>query len=413
MPTILVVDDHLDFTFFVSEILEDEGYAVLQAHDGETAMDLLVRQAPDLLVADLNMPGMGGGELLRRAKQIYPGVPVVMVSGLDCTSTAVACMKYGASDYLLKPCDAKRLLEVVRECLRISVEEESAVGPAPPDASRLSKYKLVQKLGMGTFGTVYLAETLQDGRPTQVALKILHSGLGGADGVSQEVSRRFQREAEVTAAIRHPHIVRILDFNVEEGNSVPYLAMEYLDGRPLARIPYHEQDWRRICHIIRQVASALQALHEAQVVHRDVKPGNIMVGRDGHATLMDFGVIGLSNSELTNTDMTVGTPLYMAPETFVTSHVTAAADLFSLGTVAYEYIMHAHPFDVGKLPDITDAIRFRPLPELTPEQAQALPPDLLRILKRMLAKRPGQRYADAAELVADLDALLARHPSTP
>ncbi len=262
------------------------------------------------------------------------------------------------------------------------------------------KWKLEKKIGEGGMGTVYLATDLQLDRP--VAIKILASSLVG----DQEVVTRFEREAKVTASLEHPNIVPVYAVGRYEGR--PFMVMKKLEGETLASLIRKKGvlTLDETLGLFHQLAAGLDFIHAKGYVHRDIKAGNIFVGPDGHATILDFGILRPSKSAeaLTRTGMVMGTPQYMSPEQALGARdVDHRADLYALAVVLFECLTGTLPFDgESEL-------------QLIQMQAHASPPDLLErapwlsravadVVKRALAKRPEDRYASGEQLVMALEA---------
>ncbi|HEX9182027.1 MAG TPA: serine/threonine-protein kinase [Burkholderiales bacterium] len=264
----------------------------------------------------------------------------------------------------------------------------------------LGRYRILGELGRGAMGTVYRAVDPLIER--EVALKTLLPDL--PDDVIGEVRVRFLREARSAGRLSHPNIVTIYDVGEEGG--VAYIAMELLEGRSLQqilkepqRIPFHSA-----AEVIAQVADALHHAHRASVVHRDVKPGNVMVSSAGRAKLTDFGVAYLPASDVTQTGSALGSPRYMSPEQVLGQTIDARTDIFSLGIVLYELLARRTPFvwpgdtTVYALMQRIAGEPHPPLRQIDPE----IPLGFERIIDRALAKRPQDRYQSAAEFASDL-----------
>ena len=266
--------------------------------------------------------------------------------------------------------------------------------------TQLGRYRILGELGRGAMGVVYRAvDPLID---REVALKTLHDSL--PQDVAGEVQARFLREARSAGRLNHPNIVTIFDVGQEGG--VAYIAMELLEGPSLQQvlkerkpIPYHSA-----ADIIAQVADALHHAHQFSIVHRDVKPANVVVSRSGRAKLTDFGVAYVPASDVTQNGSALGSPRYMAPEQVLGQPVDARADVFSLGVVLYELLTRCTPFE--RPGDTTVfALMQRIAGEPHPPLRQAdpdIPAGFDRIMDRALAKRPQDRYQTAAELASDL-----------
>jgi len=263
----------------------------------------------------------------------------------------------------------------------------------------ISHYRVTGKLGVGGMGVVYEAEDLRLARP--VALKFLPEGLAG----DPEAARRLRREAQTIAGLNHPHICTVYEVDEHEGSV--FIAMERVDGTNLkvhmARRPLSTQE---VVDIALQIVEALDAAHSAGIVHRDIKPGNIVVSRTGQVKVLDFGLARRfmlpQTREPASTGSTVlgrpvGTPDYMAPERILQMELDPRSDLFSLGVVIYEMATGRLPF-AGASPSetVTNILEKDPilLTRLSPER----PVQLERIVGRLIARHSQDRYQSAAEL---------------
>jgi len=264
--------------------------------------------------------------------------------------------------------------------------------------THFGQYKILASIGEGGMGMVYRARDTLLNR--DVAVKVLPPELAR----DREFVTRFRREAETAASLDHPHIVAI--YNIGEQNGVHYLAMRLLEGQPLNHILKHSGalPLERALHITEQLARALDYAHARGVIHRDVKPANIMVGEDEHVTLMDFGIAkAVMGSKLTRTGTMIGTPEYMAPEQFTGETVDLRADIYALGVVLYEMLTGRVPF-TGETPvSISHGhVYQQPAP---PRQLNAqIPSAVEQVLLRGLAKRPDERYPNAGALAEALRA---------
>jgi non-specific serine/threonine protein kinase len=271
--------------------------------------------------------------------------------------------------------------------------------PAP----NLSHYRILDKLGMGGMGVVYDAEDTR--LPRRVALKFLSDDI--AD--DPEATRRLQREAETIALLNHPNICTIYEIDEHEGRR--FIAMERVDGVNLRLYMTRKTlSDGEIVDIARQVAAALQAAHESGVVHRDIKPGNIMVGPSGQVKVLDFGLARRfkmpDTGEIMEHGSTIpgrplGTANYMAPERITQGPLDPRSDLFSLGVVMYEMATGRLPF-AGASPfeTVTNILEKNPTP--LKQLAPARHTHLDRIVNRLLAKAVNNRYQGAGDLQQDL-----------
>ena len=249
-------------------------------------------------------------------------------------------------------------------------------------------YEILGELGRGGMAAVFLARDVSLNR--KVAIKtMLPQFIGGPTMVA-----RFKREAQMAAGLSHPHIVQI--HSVKHTPRLVYFVMKYIEGRGLdAIIGDHgalDLDMTRM--ILQQASSALSFAHHRGVVHRDVKPANIMIDENGWAVVTDFGIAKADDgNSLTATGTSVGTPHYMAPEQFHAQPLTAQADQYALGIVAYEMLTGKKPFNGTTLADIIRQHLFAEPPNIHADRPD-LPEQVSNTITRMLAKEPAQRFPD-------------------
>jgi serine/threonine-protein kinase len=258
------------------------------------------------------------------------------------------------------------------------------------------RYELRRPLGHGAMAVVDLADDVELARP--VALKRLAENLAR----DEDLRRRFLREARLAARLSHPNVVRVYD--VGEDGGLPFIAMEYVEGETLAelvarrgRLPPAEA-----AALGAQACTALAAAHEAGLVHRDVKPQNLLLRSDGTLKLGDFGIAfgGNEATQLTQAGTLLGTAAYVAPEQARGERVTAAADIYGVGAVLYELLTGEPPRRVVSFSELEDDAAFR-LPDLA-ARAPGVPPDLAAAVADCLAVRPEDRPASAAALARRL-----------
>jgi eukaryotic-like serine/threonine-protein kinase len=258
------------------------------------------------------------------------------------------------------------------------------------------RYRVISRVGSGGMADVYLALDQLLGR--EVAVKVLHHHFAE----DQEFVERFRREASSAAGLSHPNIVGIFDRG--EWNGTYYIAMEYVAGRSLKSIVREggPLDPALAIDIVVQILRAAQFAHKRGVIHRDLKPHNVIIDEEGRARVTDFGIARAGASDMTLTGSIMGTAQYLSPEQAQGYSVSAASDIYSVGVILYELLSGAVPFEG----ETAVAIAFkqvsaepRPPSELNP----ALPASLDAIVLRALAKDPAQRYADAGELITALE----------
>lgn len=260
----------------------------------------------------------------------------------------------------------------------------------------LGKYRLLEKLGSGGFATVYKAENTNLGN--EVALKVMNPHLFQ----DESTVARFKQEARFSVQLDHPNIIRVLD--LEEADEQLFIVMEYVAGTNLSQLLETNSllPLAQVIQITRQIAAALDHAHSRHLIHRDVKPSNVLVRSDGVVKLTDFGIVkAVEGTKITQTGTTIGTPAYMSPEQMVGTPVDHRSDLYSLGVVLYEMITGKVPFDG----DTPVAIGYKHVHE-SPPLASTLHPrakgKLEIILNKALAKKPEDRFQSGAEMAQAL-----------
>ena len=295
--------------------------------------------------------------------------------------------------------------------------EENRAASAFLGAVLDGSYRIEQLIGEGGMGAVYLATQLRLDKP--VAIKVMARELAS----NQEALERFRREARVTSALGHPHIVQVFDFSATPAGE-PFLVMELLEGedldsrlRRVARLPLKE-----VVHIVKQVASALAATHAKGIVHRDLKPGNIhlleVAGEKDFVKVLDFGIskVRSATTKLTRTSSVIGTPNYMSPEQAKgkTEDIDESTDQWALACIAWECLSGEGPFVAENVPSILFQIVHEPPPSLLPKVA-GLPPQIEDVLVRALSKNKADRFCSVtefAEALAEAQTRTVPVPST-
>ncbi len=265
---------------------------------------------------------------------------------------------------------------------------------------QFGEYVVEEELGSGGMGTVYKARQVDLDRP--VALKVLAKTL--TDDAS--FVQRFLREARAVAQLNHARIVHIYDSGQQDGTY--YYVMELVDGESLdQRIARKKRlSWKEAVRIVAHVCRALQAAHGAGIIHRDIKPANIVIDKEGLPKVMDFGIaLDLTAERLTRTGGIIGTPEYMSPEQAGAKTITLQSDIYSLGIVFYEMLTGTVPFQHENRLIILQQHQHE-APRAPSDLAPEIPAPLERMVLKMLAKDPADRYATCAAVVADLRSLV-------
>ena len=277
----------------------------------------------------------------------------------------------------------------------------------PMTPPRLGRYEIVDEIGKGAMGVVYLARDPLIGR--LVALKTFRIGYSVKDQELEQFRARFIREAQSAGILGHPNIVTIHDVVEDAGDGMAFIAMEYVRGTNLKALLQGDQPLsvQFVSDVISQVSEALDYAHSHKVVHRDVKPANILITADNRVKITDFGIARLDSSNLTMEGQLLGTPNYMAPEQIQGKEVDHRADLFALGVVLYELLTRHKPFQGENLTVVSHRIVYD---HFTPpkEYVRELPPGLEPILTRALDKDPARRYQRAKDLAEELRRVVGR-----
>ncbi len=275
-----------------------------------------------------------------------------------------------------------------------------------PDLSgtTIERYHLIEKLGEGGMATVYKAYDTRLER--EVAVKIIRTDLFGS-AVIERILKRFEREAKTMAKLSHANIVKVYDFG--EYNDCPYLVMELLPGGTLKQLLGVPMPYYQAASLLLPIAQALEYAHEQKVIHRDVKPSNILLIHAGEPVLTDFGIAKLLELEqgqtLTGVGVGVGTPEYMSPEQGLGRDVDGRADIYAMGVVLYELIMGRKPYSA----DTPMAVLLKQVNDPLPRPSAIisnLPDAVEQVLFKALAKKPEDRYQSMAEFAAALKAIL-------
>jgi tRNA A-37 threonylcarbamoyl transferase component Bud32/FixJ family two-component response regulator len=327
---------------------------------------------------------------LSRLRARAPRLPIFVFARHGDERWAARAIKAGATDYWpIHSVDLKELGAQLR-----GLAEPRRAGRSDTERGEVAGYRIMKKLAQSSAATVYLARSDELAQP--VALKV--QPVKGADHLTQEDRQRFARECEILSSLNHRAIADIIDHGITP--DYLYLALEYFPCGSLRDRLRNPVSRPEALDYVRQIAEALQVVHAAGIVHRDLKPSNLMLTRDNRVVLIDFGSARaqLIAQDLSRSDLMTGTPYYVCPEQIEGRNVDQRADLYSLGVVFYEMLAGTLPFRGNTLTEIFDGHRTGTIPVLP----SALAP-YQGILNRLLAKRPEDRYASAAELLRALE----------
>jgi serine/threonine-protein kinase len=309
------------------------------------------------------------------------------------------------------PCGAPVTVDLATEAAPFSPEQDGPAQPTvkpcaacgrllvvdDPNVGRVvqGKWKLIRRLGQGGMGTVYLAnETAVD---REVALKFLHPRLAEHD----EYRSRFEQEARVMARVEHPNLVGLL--GVERDGAIPFLVMRSVRGQPLSRLMKEKKVFPldEVLPLVVQVAAALSALHAKGYVHRDLKPGNVMLSEDGHVTLLDFGLTRDQETNLTRPGVALGSPQYMSPEQVMAGALDGRSDLYTLALLTSELLVGRRPYkDEDTKASLTQHLHEAPEPAHVGNPR--VPEAVSKVLLKAMAKKPHERFAAVEDFVQEL-----------
>lgn len=395
---VLVVDDNRISRELLNRRLVREGYAVVTAVDAQSALDSMELHPIGLVLLDLDLPDRSGYEVLLSIRQNHSPqqLPVFIVSASDDTETMVRCIDADASDYLTKPVQFELLFAKIRQQLRLrpqpvllQPDDDLDVVLPPPlrEGDFLAHYQIGRSLGSGGMGEVFQAEDTRLLR--QVAIKLITNEPKAGVGI-----KRFISEARALARVDHPGVVKIFEIGLEPCR---FLAMEFVEGRPFTdALQGRGMEDIRYCAV--QLLDALASIHLQGVVHRDLKPGNVLVNTDWEVKIMDFGLASLEEMDPLAGDSLYGTPQYMAPEAFSNElgRVDSQSDLFAVSVMLYQCVCGRFPFAGKTLTElICNVLEKEPLPphEINPQVGL----QLSHIILYGLEKKKSHRYATARQ----------------
>ncbi|MBL4848828.1 MAG: response regulator [Planctomycetes bacterium] len=398
---IAVLEDDPLVRELIQDALGERGYEIVSFGDLASATKALAGTPPDLLVSDVELPDGSGLELVRTLRKRYPNLPVLVQSGRVGEGDLLEGFEAGASDYITKPIS---LAELAAKCTVLLARGKAAFEASsqpnfdlPGGLKRaFGRYRIDRLLGSGGEGSVYAAWDLDEGQ--EVALKVLPA----LAGLREDQRLRFVRETYALSLVQSVHVTRVLDFGTLEGR--PYYTMELIDGTSLQELitergPASEA---QVLVLLKTLAQALVSVHAAGLIHRDIKPGNVVLRHDSYAepVLVDFGLAKQPGDHtVTKTGVLVGTPAYLSPERVRGEPLDGRSDLFSLGLLALFACTGRPCYSEGSLLELLHDVASRPVP-----LPRELSPGLREVLGRLTQLQPSARYASATALLEALRA---------
>ncbi len=416
MTTILVIEDEAQIRENIVQLLLADGFTAVSAGDGRAGLELAVRLQPDLIVSDVVMPELDGFALLRelRKEPATSGIPFIFLTAKTERADVRMGMNLGADDYLTKPFSRRDLLDCVQSRLRRGSSPAARPPAAEPDEPIASlragqlfdRYLIEESVGVGGMGRVYRARDTKLDR--LVALKVMKMDDAGDAAARETASARLVAEARAAARLTDPHVVAIYDVGTFLG--LPFLAMEFVTGRTLRESG--DATVTQKVRWLRDVAQALSVAHRARIVHRDIKPDNVMVRGNGRAVVLDFGIAraSLESTLLTLSTLSPesgrirGTIPYMSPEQLGGAHLDGRSDQFAWGVMAYELLAGRSPWGDSEQPmRIVMAILHSEPPPLA-SVAPMVPAEVAAIVGRALSKGTDDRFSSMDEVLDRLSA---------
>jgi serine/threonine protein kinase len=402
MASLVIIDDDDAIRGWLGAVLRAARHTVRSFFTAEEALPAIRAELPDLVIADIRLPGMSGLELLAelRADPATAPLALILITSVGDRRTFRQGMELGADDFITKPLAVEEVTRAVDARLARSMAmmaDESVRGLDDAGVSvplRIGRFQIDRRLARGYGTELFLG---RDANGAQAAIKVLVDATpqGGIDP-----HKRFVQEIEIAGAVSHPNLARVLDHGVDE--SRPYVAFEYFPMGDLGGLISTGIAPNMACRIVGQVAAGLSALHEAGIIHRDVKPSNVMVRSASSFALTDFGTAKRLRIDTTLTPhgQVVGTPAYVSPEQITRKPISPATDIYSLGMMFYELLSGAKAFSGPDYHQVLHA-HLTQAPAALPERLRAFQP----LVDRMVAKNPAARHGSAAEVIRDLDAL--------
>ncbi len=404
---ILVIEKNPRQRYRLHNALAETNYAIFQAKTSWGAYEKLIDYRFDLIISNADLPGMSGLELVRYCQRRLPGTEVIILAKTPKVTEAVSLIKEGAFDYLeintaadlIREKAAAALLEKKNKLIRSLLgSNETGIKQINP----LPDCDIIGPLGTGATGAVFLVKR----HGAKYALKILRPEVIFQESNGNSTAD-FLQEAKILSALQHPNIVRIYEFGVSE-NRIPYILMEYISGQILTtHIKNDTLEFKEKLAVFYQLCQSLGFIHQAGILHRDIKPGNVILGDNHQVKLMDFGIARIIDVEGENIQgVAMGSPAYMSPEAFdKNSIIDQRSDIFSLGIIAYELFTGRKPFHGKHIRELINAIKTE-RPSDPTKHINELTEPLSHILANMLHKQPELRFQKIKDIIGALDPII-------
>jgi serine/threonine protein kinase len=389
--TILIVDDSEPHRAVIARELEKVGYNTATADSGAKAIQTVTQDAIDLVLLDVVMPGLDGFTTLRqlRRNNTTQSLPIIMLTARDDAEDVIQALRLGANDYAVKPIRLSELMGRIETHLKLKRGKDETLG----------HYRLLGKLGEGAMGIVYEAEEINgEGR---AALKVLPRSLT----LKKQAVQRFLQEGSLISKANHKNVVKL--FDIGRDGETYYIAMELVIGETLDKLARRKPMEPQHClKVSRQVALGLEHLFEKGVIHRDIKPQNIMINANGDVKIADFGIARDTSRDhrLTQEGTGLGSLVYSAPEQ-IGGKAQHHADMYSLGCTMFEMLAGQAPFPRDKNIEWMIEAKYKKVPKLNAVRGDA-PKDIAALIYRLMQPKPAKRFESYQDLIAAIDALI-------
>jgi CheY-like chemotaxis protein len=405
---ILIVDDDPISIKILRRSLSEAGYSVISASNGRQALKIAANMIPDLIILDIVMPGLDGGEVAYILKKdiITKNIPIIFLSSLIKEREEKIRSKKDKIALLSKPYNQKKMLKEIKGIFTTllkppkDLEVTETIEVPKEELTRgttfAGRYEIIEEIGKGGMGKVYRA--LDTEVKEEVAVKLIKPKI-----IQDEATiERFRNELKVARKVSHRNICRMHDLGkAEEGY---YITMEYVEGEDLKSLirKKGKLSTDEAIGIAQQVCEGLAEAHELGVVHRDMKPQNIMIDKNDRAKIMDFGIArSVEVPRVTATGMIIGTPDYFSPEQAEGEEADQRSDIYSLGVILYEMVTGSVPFEGDTA--LSVALKHKSQLPLDPRKLNPdVSDDLSRLILICMEKERERRYQKAEELLADL-----------
>ena len=389
--TILIVDDSEPHRAVIARELEKVGYNTATADSGAKAIQAVAQEAIDLVLLDVVMPGLDGFTTLRqlRRNNTTQSLPIIMLTARDDAEDVIQALRLGANDYAVKPIRLSELMGRIETHLKLKRGKDEKLG----------HYRLIGKLGEGAMGIVYEAEEINgEGR---AALKVLPRSLT----LKKQAVQRFLQEGSLISKANHKNVVKL--FDIGRDGETYYIAMELVIGETLDKLARRKPMEPQHClQVGRQVALGLEHLYEVGVIHRDIKPQNIMINANGDVKIADFGIARDTSRDhrLTQEGTGLGSLVYSAPEQ-IGGKAQHHADMYSLGCTMFEMLAGQSPFPRDKNIEWMIEAKYKKVPKLR-DTRKDTPKEIEALVHRLMQPKPQKRFESYQDLIAAIDALI-------